>query len=443
MFYVQTLWTHLRDRIDGVMTDESTFEQLSAFMADSKNIKLTASFYTMLRSLCTQSTLHKDESAENAKLARLLLSALMIARFPLDVMDVADVADLDPFSCDCHTAATQMLDAIGVKDKPHRLQMDALLKAMELFLRSFAVWKEHDLAKVLDSVKHYYREWQRSYQLLSRSGMNEQRKKAVLNSLATNLNRTQSKMAKLVGADKAKAICRDISAAVEAEPDIDALRPHHEVEAEETENEEQKEEAASLEQQLAAKGIPMDMRSGRNLLVKDKSTATNSKCERYVKEVDGRKVLDLDRIVLEEASKNYWRNFSEQIGNGEHSLLFQVLSELLERLKVQSPQKDHAHLDDLMDVAFIEQTIEKHTIDAQAFYGIFRGIWAQIKSLHAPQEDEAWQRWHDEMLESFSADDASWGAILSTIINMFLVKLDRIEDQVAAIKAVQKAKKAD
>merc|ERR1712172_295932 len=85
------------------------------------------------------------------------------------------------------------------------------------------------------------------------------------------------------------------------------------------------------------------------------SNSSNSEDAKYLSEdSEGRTVLNLDKIVMEEASRNYWRNFSEQIGNGEHSLLFQLLSELLERLKALSPPNQHSHLDDLMDVEFIQ-----------------------------------------------------------------------------------------
>merc|ERR1719491_2230703 len=103
------------------------------------------------------------------------------------------------------------------------------------------------------------------------------------------------------------------------------------------EEEKEEKEEKSLEEQLAAKGIPMNIQSGRGLKGSSNgpSMAANSSSEKgsnsedsqYLSEdSDGRTVLNLDKIVMEEANKNYWRNFSEQIGNGEHSLLFQLLS---------------------------------------------------------------------------------------------------------------------
>ena len=106
-----------------------------------------------------------------------------------------------------------------------------------------------------------------------------------------------------------------------------------------------------------------------------------------------------------------------------------------------SPQKEHKHLDDLMDVDFIQQTIEHGTIDANAFYGIFVGIYEQIKSLHAPSEDKPWKEWHDAIVGEFGSDNATWGTLLSRVFNMFLMKMDRIEDQVKAVREVQAKRK--
>lgn len=484
--YVLKLWGHLQGRISMVMAEETTFEEVTRFMSDSKNIKLTASFYTMLASFCNKTPIEQSGSSSNTKKARLILSALMIVKFPSDVMDVADISELDPASEDCYKAASDLIRCLVRNEKAinaesiHKLHCDEALQFMNVFMDKFNLWKNHDFEKVLESVKDYYAQWMRSYKLLQKSGMNEERKKIVLNTLVENMNRTQAKIAKLVGNKRAKKICQDLKDQINAEPDPEIQPRSVPLSQQQTasqtasgynsassmndteyDDEEKKEDmnqdtnqqpqsAQTLEQKLAAKGVPMNIRSGRNL-VRDLPKSTNPKNNdsnqdengdaKYLEDVDGQKVLNLDKIIMEEASRNYWAEFSRQIENNSYSRLFDLLTELLERLKKLSPHKEHKHLDDLMDVEFIQQTISNGSIDANAFYGIFVGIWNQIKSLHAPSEDKSWQKWHDEIVGEFGSDNATWGTLLSQVFNMFLLKMDRIEDQVKAIHEVTAKRK--
>ena len=462
--YVLTLWSHLQKRISDVMKEETTFEQLTKFMANSKNIKLTASFYTMLSSFCTKSALNKTETAANTKKARLILSALMIEQYPLDVLDVADLKDLDPASEDTYNAATNMIAAILGNDEPinhetvHKLKCDELLNCVNQFIEKFGLWKDKDLEKVIDSVVNYYTQWMRSYKVLSQSSMNEAQKKIILNQLVENMNRLQTKISKLVGIKRAETICQEIRAKVNAEPDLKLSgKPNANANANavEAEEEEKKMDLAddedvelSMKEKLAAKGIPMNIKSGKNLL-KEKPKLNNEEEEskineadsKYFKEINGQKVLDLDQVVMEEASKRYWNDFAAQILQNDFSRLFELLGELLERIKKISPEKEHAHLKDLMDVAFIQQTIQNGAIDAKAFYGIFYGIWSHIKSLHSPIEDKNWQEWHDHIVQQFGSDDATWGTLLCDVFNIFLFKMDRIEDQIKAINEIKNEKK--
>lgn len=189
-----------------------------------------------------------------------------------------------------------------------------------------------------------------------------------------------------------------------------------------------------MEEKLAAKGVPINIKSGRNLLKEiPKDDVKNENEKNYFKTVNGQKMLDLDTIVMEEASKKYWNDFETEIANNNFSCLFELLTELLQRLKRISVQKEHKHLDDLMDVNFIQQTIENGNINANGFYGIFSGIWSQIKSLHSPNEDDQWQLWHDHIIKQFGSDDATWAKLLSNVFNVFLRKMDKIEDQIKVI----------
>ena len=459
--YIIKLWTHLQSRISNIMKEETTFEQLTTFMGDRKNIKLTSSFYTMLSSFCNKEPINKESlntnnsQSTNIKKARLILSALMISKFPLDVLDVADIKDLDPSSEACYQSAHKMIKCITNTDINGnglgKLKCDDLLKCINQFINNFDLWKNKDLEKVLDSVVNYYEQWMRSYKILSKSSMNEAQKKTILNTLVSNMNKTQTRIAKLVGGDKAKTICQAIKDKVNAEPDPEP-EPEHQPNSDQKEDDEESkenEEPETLEQKLAKKGIPINIRSGnaRNLVQEIPKTKNDSqdkqnenRNEKYTKMVDGKKMLDLDMIIMEEASKRYWNEFEKQIGNGDYSRLFELLSELLERLKKLSPEKEHKHLDDLMDVSFIQQTLENGMIDAKGFYAIFYGIWSQIKTLHAPNEDKEWSAWHDYILGQFGSESATWGTLLAQVFNVFLRKMDKIEDQIKVIQHVKAQK---
>ena len=81
-------------------------------------------------------------------------------------------------------------------------------------------------------------------------------------------------------------------------------------------------------------------------------------------------------------------------------------------------------------------------VDSNGFYGIFRGIWQQLRSLHAPAGDSAWDAWHDKILQDMSATDATWAKLLSQVFNTFLLKVDEIEDQIALINSIREKHKS-
>eukprot|EP01084_Bolivina_argentea_P104915 187827_1 len=326
---------------------------------------------------------------------------------------------------------------LSYNNNNHKLECDDLLNKINKFEKSFMDWKNKDLEKVLESIVSYYTQWMKSYKILSKSSMNEAQKKIILNTLIETMNKTQKRIAKLVGINKAMQICQQIKDKVNSEPD-------HCIQTQQkpnTNHEEKKEE--SIEEQLAKKGVPMNIQSGTNLLKqipKANNNNNENENEKYIKEIDGKKVLDLDMIIMEEASKKYWNEFENEISDNNFSRLFELLSELLQRLKKLSPNKQHSHLDDLMDINFIQKTIE-NGIDAKGFYGIFYGIWEQIKSLHSPNEDNEWQLWHDYIIKQFGSDDATWACLLSDVFNVFLRKMDKIEDQIKVINELNEEHK--
>eukprot|EP01084_Bolivina_argentea_P222578 376703_1 len=97
--YVFKLWSHLQLRmIDVIEQEDTSFHDLTQFMGNTQNIKLTANFFMLLSSFCNATPIQKGNTSGNKQKARLILSALMISKFPRDVLDVADINDRDPSS---------------------------------------------------------------------------------------------------------------------------------------------------------------------------------------------------------------------------------------------------------------------------------------------------------------------------------------------------------
>jgi len=134
--------------------------------------------------------------------------------------------------------------------------------------------------------------------------------------------------------------------------------------------------------------------------------------------------------MQEESNKKYWSDFEQEISSGKYHRLFDLLNELLSRIKSIAPNSTHDLLEDIMDVSFINQTIEHGTLDATHFYSIFNAIWDILKSLHAASKDKEWIEWHDKIVEDMSAGDATWAKLLPNIFNQFLIKLDQIEQAI-------------
>ena len=190
----------------------------------------------------------------------------------------------------------------------------------------------------------------------------------------------------------------------------------------------------------------MNIKTGHNLVKnlpkQNNNNNDNNDESKYMEDYKGKKVLNLDKIIAEVSAKKYWDDFAEQIEQKNFKRLFELLGELLERIKKISPKKDHKSLDDLIDVSFIEQTIANGLLDAKGFYGIFLGIHLQLKSLHAPINDKIWDDWHDKIVQDMGKQDQSWSKLLPVVFNKFLMKVDEIEDQVNIIRnAVQNKNK--
>jgi hypothetical protein len=287
--------------------------------------------------------------------------------------------------------------------------------------------------------------------------MNQLQLDAVLASVDASIVNTRLKIVRLVGPDEADNICAGIDKAIRSEePRIHS--PRQSV----SDSEHEIESAAGLhgaptptptpddsfvideglrtetaEEKLRRYGVPAKLRSGIAAPLPS-AVASSSGSHVTPSDTDEKLLIDLDQIVAEESSRKYWTDFSHEIEAGKFYRLFEILSEMLDRLKHVSPDADAAYLDELIDVDFMKQSIEEGMIDAVTFYGIFDALWTQMNRLHAPVFDKAWKEWHDSVVESMSLSDTTWTNLLPDVLNKLLIKLDEIEDAIRSLKSLLK-----
>jgi len=203
----------------------------------------------------------------------------------------------------------------------------------------------------------------------------------------------------------------------------------------------------STSEKLRAYGIPSKLRTGRlnssmchnqDHKNENSTNSTMTQKEKEEKEKSDNQWINLDVIMKEEGSKKYWIDFEFEIAARKFHRLFELLNELLSRIKAIAPETSHRLLDDIMDVSFIQHTIEHGTLDATQFYSVFNAIWEILKSLHAAVHDKQWIEWHDTIVQDMAATDATWSKLLPAIFNRFLMKLDEIEQAIEQHQSILK-----
>ena len=333
--------------------------------------------------------------------------------------------------------------------------------------------KQKQKSNLSELVVDYHAIWVESCKILSRrSDQNEKQKMMLRRALVYKLKEAKEKIIELVGEARGQVICQkvrdrlnveseehedeeesdesedddndddetvesedddnDDDETVESEEDEDSGSDDEEesesdddddVDSEDSNDnkvENDKSAESEIKMKMAAKGVPLNIQSGFNLVgdVGITWAATN---------------------VMDSEAVEYWTEFAEQIDSKKYNLLFDVFKELRDGLKKLSPAKDHQDLEKLMDDEFIRNSIKNGKVDASEFFRIFEGIWSKIKSLHCANEDSEWKQWREEILKKIDGNKGSWGTILAEVLNIFTMKMDRIEYQLEEIReAVEK-----
>jgi len=138
------------------------------------------------------------------------------------------------------------------------------------------------------------------------------------------------------------------------------------------------------------------------------------------------KWINIDKIIEEEGCKKYWKDFEKEITENNYNRLFELLNELLLRIKKILSPRYHSWLNDILNISFIQNS----TLDANEFFSIFHSIWDIIKSLHSPDQDQSWIQWHNQIVQDIAATDATWSKLLPNIFNHFFIALDRIQHSI-------------
>jgi len=278
--FVFDFWKLLKEQMKPVLNDQITFEDLNKFLVHKAHIELVAKFLAIIKSFVSQNELEKGALTAEIKQARIMLSSLMIIKFPQDILDVTDVKELDPLGEKCYSNAKDMIHEIFEQDdmktslECNRLKCENSLKTINDFIESFQQWQTKDINNVVLVLSNYYEQWIKSRKVLSNSPLNEFQKQEILVTLNASVEKTVTRMKTLVGIDKTKEICNNIDRKVE-QIHIDALSDFESnlqarsngKEKEINIKEESKE--VSVDEKLASYGVPSKLKTGVNLLHSD------------------------------------------------------------------------------------------------------------------------------------------------------------------------------
>jgi len=478
--FVFDLWLSIYQKCQHVMiSNDVKFEELNHFMMDKTLIEVVGRFWNVITSYCKQESMNEDKKTM-LKNSKIILSSLMIAKFPNDVLDCADLNQLNCLSEQCYNSATVVAEIL-FKENPKnfqdsntsKLRCEEVVNSIQNYFNAFYSWQNDDKKRVVELVSNYYEQWTKSYNVINKCSMNEKQRSEILNSISINVQKTKQKILRLCGEQEGNMLCEHIDRKIENEVNIisdpkpndsnsdtdintninanvnvniDELKQDYDASHNNVNNNNADD---SIEKKLKASGIPMSIKTGFNLRKDDylndninKNNDNNNENDdtesKYVEIVNGMSMLNLDKIITDEGSKQYWLQFENQIKQQNWSLLFELLTELLTRIKKISNVKDHSMIDDLIDIKFIEQTIKLGFLDSKGFCAIFDGIWRQIKNLHSPSQDKAWDEWYFSICKQMRMVDATWHKLLPSIFNKFFVKLDEIEDSVALFRSLMK-----
>jgi len=117
--FVFDLWFSIYGKCENVMnSNDLTFEELNHLLMDKTLIEIVGRFWNVLTSYCKQESLNEDKKIL-LKTSKIILSSLMIVKFPNDVLDCTDVNQLNCLSEQCYKSAINIAEIL-LKENPKK-----------------------------------------------------------------------------------------------------------------------------------------------------------------------------------------------------------------------------------------------------------------------------------------------------------------------------------
>ena len=207
--------------------DELKFDELAAFL-QQKNIKMFAiKVWKLLPSVINNTEFNKKVTPQEFKETRVILSSLMIHKFPRDMLDENDInAFTSPLSEQLYDTANKLIESLMTgANNINDTSMKNLYNIMKQFLNHFSDWKQKDIQKLMESLKHVYTQWVKSHRVMNLTDLEATKKDSVLDTASKSMSNIKDKMVKLVGQQKAEEICKKIEDDVANEPEVLLISP--------------------------------------------------------------------------------------------------------------------------------------------------------------------------------------------------------------------------
>lgn len=154
--------------------------------------------------------------------------------------------------------------------------------------------------------------------------------------------------------------------------------------------------------------------------------------------------INLDQVVRDvmeseegkkAMSRDYWKEFGDQIDNGDFSRLYQLLEETTKRLCDIIPNRSdiHTEIKENIDINFIRQKIDNNIFEPSDFKSLVNYIIDKVKQFGPPVEDDNLDKWKTEYFDNISPE-TTYGNSLPKFFNEVLRRLDQIEETVSAFR---------
>lgn len=154
--------------------------------------------------------------------------------------------------------------------------------------------------------------------------------------------------------------------------------------------------------------------------------------------------LNVDQIVREvmeseegkEAMvRDYWKQFSDKVREGDFSRLYELLEEIVRRFCAIVPNRTDIHVEicENIDVKFIKQQIDHDVFGPSQFQALVNYIIDKVKQFGPPIEDDSLDKWKTEYFDGMS-EGTTYADVLPPFFNEVLRRLDGIEESIAAFR---------